>query len=69
MQIPMSGRVESPCRLCGSLVPVHELRRHLCPVCDEYAQLVALQTNRGLDRVLDELQNGPLFRAASRGSH
>jgi Zn finger protein HypA/HybF involved in hydrogenase expression len=61
--------VESPCRLCNSLVPVREMRRHLCPICDEYAQHVALQTNLRLERVLGELQNVPVFRAASRDSH
>ncbi len=65
----MAHRAESACRLCGSLVPVREMRRQLCPVCDEYAQHVALQTNLGLDRVVGELQNGPVFRAASKESH
>jgi len=65
----MAQRPESPCRLCGSLVPIPELRRHLCPVCDEYAQHVAIQTNRGLERIVGELQNGAVFRAASRESH
>jgi hypothetical protein len=45
------------------------MRRGLCPICDEYAQHVALQTNRGLDSVLGQLQNGPVFRAASKESH
>ncbi len=65
----MSHLLESPCRLCGSVVPVCELRRDLCPVCDEYAQHCALQTNQGLERILGELQNAPLFRAASKDSH
>jgi hypothetical protein len=45
------------------------MRRNLCPICDEYAQHVALQTNLGLDRLLGALQNGPIFRAASRDNH
>jgi hypothetical protein len=45
------------------------LSRQLCPVCDEYAQHVALQSNQGLDRVVGELQNGTAFRAASRNGH
>jgi hypothetical protein len=65
----MAQLVESPCRLCGSIVPVREMRRDLCPVCDEYAQYFASQTNQGLESILGELQNAPLFRAASRESH
>ena len=65
----MAQTVESLCRLCGSLVPLRHMRRELCPVCDEYAQHVALQTNKGLERVLNEVVNGPVFRAASKGSH
>jgi hypothetical protein len=65
----MTPRPESPCRLCGSVVQVRDMRRGLCPVCDEYAQHVALQTNRGLDSVLGVLQNGPVFRAASKDNH
>jgi hypothetical protein len=30
---------------------------------------VALQSNRGLDRVVGELQKGPAFRAALRNGH
>jgi hypothetical protein len=45
------------------------MRRRLCPICDEYAQHLALQTNLGLERLLGELQNVPLFRAASRDNH
>ena len=60
---------ESHCRLCGSRVPLSELRRQLCPVCDEYAQHLALQTNKALDRIVGEVLNGPLFRAASRTAH
>jgi len=65
----MAHGAESPCRLCGSIVPIREMHRHLCPVCDEYAQHVALATNKGLENVLGELQNGPVFRAASRVDH
>ena len=65
----MTPRPESPCRLCGSLVQIREMRQGLCPVCDEYAQHVALQTNKGLDTVLGALQNGPVFRAASKDNH
>ena len=65
----MTRGPESPCRLCGSIVQVREMRRGLCPICDEYAQHVALQTNKGLDAVLGALQNGPLFRAASKDNH
>jgi Zn finger protein HypA/HybF involved in hydrogenase expression len=65
----MTPRPESACRLCGSMVPLREMRRGLCPVCDEYAQHVALQTNKGLDIVLGALQNGPVFRAASKDNH
>jgi Zn finger protein HypA/HybF involved in hydrogenase expression len=65
----MAPLAESHCRLCGSTVPVREMRQYLCPICDEYAQHLALQTNLGLERVLGELQHGPLFRAASRDSH
>jgi hypothetical protein len=45
------------------------MRRNLCPICDEYAQHIALQTNLRLDCLLGALQNGPIFRAASRDSH
>jgi hypothetical protein len=45
------------------------MNRQLCPVCDEYAQHVALQSNKGLDRIVGELQNGPVFRAALRNGH
>ena len=65
----MAHRVESHCRLCETVVPVREMRRQLCPICDEYAQHVALQTNRGIERVVGELQNVAIFRAASRESH
>lgn len=65
----MTACVESNCRLCGTPVPIHELRRQLCPVCDEYAQHLALQSNKRLDRVVGEVQNGAMFRAASRTQH
>jgi hypothetical protein len=65
----MPDRVESPCRLCGSIVPLSELRRHLCPICDEYAQHLALQTNQGLERIMGDIQSTPIFRAASRQEH
>ena len=60
---------DSHCRLCGSRVPLDELRQRLCPVCDEYAQHVALQSNKGLEKVMVELSNGPVFRAASKTAH
>ncbi len=69
MRSPMADRVQSPCRLCGSLVHLSELRQHLCVVCDEYAQHVALQTNKGLERIMGDLQAAPTFRAASRQEH
>jgi hypothetical protein len=69
MRSPMVDRVQSPCRLCGSLILLSELRQHLCPVCDEYAQHVALQTNKGLERIMGDLQSAPTFRAASRQEH
>jgi hypothetical protein len=57
------------CRLCGARIPADELRRSLCSVCDEYAQHVALQSNKGLERIVGELQTGAAFRAASRNGH
>jgi hypothetical protein len=60
---------DSTCRLCGARIPESELRRNLCPVCDEYVQHVALQTNQGLERVVGDLQNGPVFRAALKRGH
>lgn len=65
----MAPNADSNCRLCGSRVQESELRRQLCPVCDEYAQHVALQSNKGLDRIVGELQNGAVFRAALRNGH
>ncbi len=57
------------CRLCGAPIPSDELHRSLCPVCDEYAQHMALQSNKRPERIVGELQNGALFRAASRNGH
>lgn len=65
----MASPTDSNCRLCGARVPENELRRRLCPVCDEYAQHMALASNRGLDKIVGELQNGPVFRAASKRGH
>jgi Zn finger protein HypA/HybF involved in hydrogenase expression len=65
----MAPNADFSCRLCGTPVPDAELNRQLCPVCDEYAQHVALQSNKGLDRIVGELQNGPVFRAALRNGH
>jgi hypothetical protein len=65
----MSARDESTCRLCSSRVPTEELHRGLCPICDEYAQHLALQTNQRLDKIVGEVQNGAVFRAASRTQH
>ena len=55
--------------MCGSRVPLNELHRHLCPVCDEYTQHLALQSNKALERIVGEAANGPIFRAASRTAH
>ena len=57
------------CRLCGARIPADELTRSLCPVCDEYAQHVALQSNKRPERIIGDLQNGAIFRAASRNGH
>ena len=66
----MATRSESArCRLCGVAVDAEELRRSLCPVCDEYAQHVALHSNKGLERIVGELQNQPLFREPARRGH
>ena len=65
----MTASVESNCRLCGSRIPLSEMHRGLCPVCDEYAQHLALQSNKRLDRIVGEVQNGPVFRAASKTHH
>ena len=65
----MSARLESNCRLCGSRLPINELRRRLCSVCDEYAQHLALISNMRLEKIVGEVQNGAVFRAASRTEH
>jgi len=57
------------CRLCNAPLRESESNRLLCGVCDEYAQHVALQANRHLDRVVGELQHGPMFLAASKNAH
>ena len=65
----MDARPDANCRLCGSRVPLHELRRRLCPVCDEYTQHLALQSNKAFEKIVGEVLNGPVFRAASRTAH
>ena len=57
------------CRLCNAPLHESESGRLLCGVCDEYAQHVALQANRHLDRVVGELQNALMFVAASKNVH
>src|SRR5437764_11990436 len=54
----MASNADSTCRLCGSRVPDADLNRQLCPVCDEYAQHVALQSHQGLEPLVREVQNG-----------
>ena len=65
----MSNWAQNHCRLCGARVDESQLRRSLCPVCDEYAQHVALQSNKGLENIMGDLQNGPMFCAASKNGH
>lgn len=65
----MPNDKEPTCRLCRAPLRGNETRRNLCDVCDEYAQHVALHSNQGLERIVGELQNGPLFQAASRNLH
>ncbi len=65
----MATRSDSSCRLCGAPLLEYEPSRRLCTVCDEYAQHVALQSNKGLERIVGELQNGPIFRAALKNGH
>jgi hypothetical protein len=48
---------------------VRDLNRRLCGVCDEYAQHIALYSNKGLERILGELERGAMFVAASRHVH
>jgi len=38
-------------------------------VCDEYAQHIALHSNKGLERILGELERGVTFVNASRHMH
>lgn len=57
------------CRLCRAPLGVNEQPRQLCAVCDEYAQQVALRSDRQFDRIVGELQNGPMFLSASRNLH
>jgi hypothetical protein len=57
------------CRLCHAPLGVNEQARQLCVVCDEYAQQVAIRSDRQFDRVVGELQNGPMFLSASRNLH
>jgi hypothetical protein len=57
------------CRLCAAPLRVRDLNRRLCGVCDEYAQHVALYSNKGLERILGELERGAMFVAASRHVH
>jgi len=58
----MSSNADSSCRLCGAPVTGSELSRRLCSICDDYAQHIALQSNQGLERIVGELQNRPVFR-------
>jgi hypothetical protein len=64
-----STNTPSLCRLCHAPLRDPAPRRQLCSVCDDYAQHVALEANRRFDRVLDDLQNGTMFLAASRNAH
>jgi hypothetical protein len=68
--VPMASHQPDPsCRLCRAPLRESELSRQLCGICDEYAQHMALQSNKHLERVVGELQNGPTFVAASRHGH
>ena len=49
------------CRLCRAPLGANEQARQLCAVCDEYAQHVAIRSNRQFDRIVGELQTGTLF--------
>ena len=60
---------DDTCRLCHSPLRSDETRRRLCSVCDEYAQHVALQSNKGLDKIVSEVQKGGAFVMASRRMH
>jgi hypothetical protein len=57
------------CRLCRAPLGANEQDRHLCAVCDEYAQHVAIRSDRQFDRIVGELQTGSLFLTASRNAH
>ena len=57
------------CRLCDTPLQGHEQHRNLCAVCDEYAQHIALHSNKAMERIMGDLQNGPIFRNASRNRH
>ena len=57
------------CRLCRAPLGVNEQDRQLCAVCDEYAQQVAIRSDRQFDRIVGELQTGTLFLTASRNAH
>ncbi len=57
------------CRLCRAPLGVNGQDRQLCAVCDEYAQQVAIRSDRQFDRIIGELQNEPLFLTASRNLH
>ncbi|MBV9494664.1 MAG: hypothetical protein JOZ54_10495 [Acidobacteria bacterium] len=57
------------CRLCAAPLRVRDLNRRLCGVCDEYAQHIALHSNKGLERILGELERGVTFVNASRHMH
>ena len=65
----MSSANPVECRFCSAPLHVRDLRHRLCSVCDDYAQHIALQSNKALDRIVGELQNGATFRNASRRMH
>jgi hypothetical protein len=65
----MSTSPTDSCRLCGAPIDAHDARRRLCSICDDYAQHVALYSNKGLERIVGELQNQPLFREPARRGH
>lgn len=65
----MSMTPNATCRLCGAPVHQNDIRRGLCSICDDYAQHVALHSNKGLDRIVGELQNRPAFSERTRREH
>ena len=65
----MASENSASCRLCDAPLRPSETSRRLCAVCDEYAQHVAIRSNRQFDRIVGELQAGALFAAASRNAH